>query len=177
MWVMDSVVSALMDQQQALCACFRPDEAGAVVYLEVMVTADGVAHTRSLGHGELKEEEAQCWVDRVHLSTTNWLQLKPGWYAKPGLSDQGPVNHQWAGLVCLPGSEEEPFGDPQISQEWLTVNPEGVVYPAELPEAACFDMLRRNVRITFPVELRKKKEDGKNRFDKARPRSLRDGLD
>jgi hypothetical protein len=168
MWVVDGVAAALADQRRSLCTCFRPDEEGARIYLEVLLTTDGKATARSLGYAQTQSGETDCWVARVQAATANWLALKPGWYADEEWTEAGPVTHQWAGLLCEPGTEELPIGPPQLSQTWLTVNPQGVVFPAELPDPACFESLRRNVRITFPVELIRSTKDKPNRFDKAK---------
>lgn len=168
LWVVDGLASAITDQNEALCACFRPDEEGARIYLEVVLATDGQVTTRSLGFAQTQVEETECWIDRVRTAATNWVALKPGWYADAEWTEAGPITHQWAGLLCEPGTEELPIGPPQLSKAWLTVNPQGIVFPADMPEPECFDSLRRNVRITFPVELRRTRKDKTNRFDQAK---------
>lgn len=153
-WVRNSVLSALQDQMGAICACFREDAEGVKLYVAAYVMVDGQVRVDVLGHRSTVADQIDCFQDRTASALINWVALGGGWFNPSKTVATPPTVYEWHGISCAATEADLPLNGPLLSAAWLEANPDGVLYPAEMPEEACYNRLRRNVRINFPMEVR-----------------------
>ncbi len=153
-WVRDSALAALQDQMGAICACFREDAEGVRLYVAAYLMADGTVRVDLLGHRSTVEDQVDCFQQRTTTALKNWVALGGGWF-DPAVYDERPaVVFQWEGMSCPASLADLPVNGPMLSKGWLETNPRGLLYPAEMPAAGCYDGVRRHVRINFAMEVR-----------------------
>jgi hypothetical protein len=152
-WVRDGALSALQDQMGALCACFREDAEGVKLYVAAYLMADGSVRVDLLGHRSTVADQIACFQSRTGMALKNWVDLGGGWFDPDLYLDSAPTVFTWNGMSCAASDADLPLNDPFLSADYLETNPQGLIYPAEMPSPACYDRLRRHVRINFTMEV------------------------
>ncbi len=153
-WVRDSALSALQDQMAAICACFHEDAEGVRLYVAAYLMADGQVRIDVLGHRSTVGDQVACFQDRTSTALINWVSLGGGWFERDLYLSTPPTVFEWEGMSCAAGEADLPINGPFLSAEWLETNPDGLLYPAEMPPEACYEKVRTNVRINFAMEVR-----------------------
>jgi hypothetical protein len=151
-WVFESAMSALQDQQPALCACFREDAEGIQLYVSVSILPDRTVVAEVVGHRSGIEDQVACFRSRIEAGIGNWLALMPGWYREKVELERPAAAYRWdQGITCHAWAADLPVPEPALSEEWLTANPDGVLFPAEMPVEGCYARKRAPVRVNFSM--------------------------
>lgn len=161
-WVRDSALSALQDQMASICACFREDAEGVRLYVAAYLMVDGQVRVDVLGHRSSVGDQVACFQDRTSTALINWVSLGGGWFEQDLYLPTPPKVFEWEGMSCAASAADLPINGPLLSDDWLATNPDGLLYPAEMPPSSCYAQLRTNVRINFAMEVRPPEPDCKD---------------